>query len=77
MQSFKAKFEIIEASNCPLYQTGEGFLLTEKAFSPPDKKGTCLILVREMTELLFALLTETEEEMRNGRDLAKIYSCSG
>ncbi len=75
MQSFKAEFEIIEENNCPLYRAGEQFLLTGQAFSPPGKKEACLILVREMTELLFTLLTETGTG--NGQDCSTLYSCSG
>jgi len=42
-------FDVVEDDNCPLYEVGECFRLTAKAFSPPDKKAACLILVREMT----------------------------
>ncbi len=75
MRSFRAEFVIIEENNCPLYRVGEDFLLTGQAFSAPGKKEACLILVREMTELLFTLLSE----METGKSQAcsTVYSCSG
>ena len=72
MESFTAVFEIIEDNNCPLYEIGECFRLTSRSFSCPENKDVCLILVREMTELLFVLMggDDSEEE-------GKIFSCSG
>lgn len=75
MHSFKAHFVIIEENNCPLYHVGEEFLLTGQAFSASGKKEACLILVREMTQLLFTLLSETETG--DGLDCSTVYSCSG
>ena len=75
MNSFNADFQITEENNCSLYQTGDRFRLTERAFSPPARKQACLILVREMTELLFSLLTEAETG--GGEKGETIYSCSG
>lgn len=75
MKTFTVFFEIIEDNNCPLYNLGECFRLTDKSFSAPENKEACLILVREMTELLFVLMGEQAKE-----DLQKnstIYSCSG
>ncbi len=75
MKSFTARFEVVEDNNCPLYEVGECFRLTERSFSPPGKKEVCLILVREMTELLFVLLGEPGEFTADGAE--KRYSCSG
>lgn len=75
MKIFKAHFEIAERINCPLYKKGERMLLTDKTFSCPDGREVCLILVRDMTQLLFSLLTEQAkgEKPVSG----KVFSCSG
>ncbi len=75
MKPFKAVFQIIDNNNCKLYDRDEYFTLTEKAVSVPNGKVCCLILVREMTQLLFKLLQE--EGKKGGRDLSKEYTCSG
>jgi CRP/FNR family transcriptional regulator, cyclic AMP receptor protein len=75
MKSFIALFEVIEDNNCPLYEVGECFRLTERSVTPPEKKEVCLILVREMTELLFVLLGETNDGSTDTNE--KKYSCSG
>ena len=68
-------FEIVEQSNCPLYKVGECFTLTERAVRCPPKKEACLILVREMTELLFEFLQRRHNDP--SEVTVKIYTCSG
>ena len=75
MKPFKAVFQIVENNNCQLYDKEEFFTLTEKSVSVPDGKVCCLILIREMTQLLFQLLQD--EGTKNGPDLTKEYTCSG
>ncbi|WP_073612705.1 DUF4388 domain-containing protein [Desulfopila aestuarii] len=48
--------------------------LTDRTFSCPEGKEVCLILVRDMTQLLFELLKQPE---KNAQAKAKNYSCSG
>lgn len=74
MGSFKAIFRIIEDNNCPLYNRDESFVLTEKALTFPRDRESCLILVREMTQLLFQLM---DEESAEGGAQSRIYTCSG
>lgn len=74
MHKFKADFIITEAINCPLYQKGELMMLTGKTFSCPLGKEVCLILVRDVTQLLFQLLGN---EGNPSFGPAQIYSCSG
>lgn len=74
MKPFKFFFKIITDNNCPLYERGELLTLSEKALSCPENKPTCLILVREMTNLLFSLLDNAAGQ--SGVD-KKTYSCSG
>jgi len=67
-------FKIILDNNCPLYEKDELLSLSAKTLTCPETKETCLILVREMTNLLFELLdTDPDGEVACG----KVYSCSG
>ncbi len=76
MNSFKAVFKIVEDNRCPLYELDEVFVLTDKSLSFGENKESCLILVREMTQLLFELLDQ--REVANEDDLEiRLYSCSG
>ncbi len=72
MKSFRAVFQIVEDNNCPLYELEDIFVLTEKSLSFPEGKESCLILVRELTQLLFQLLGQDEQP-----DFKKKYTCSG
>ncbi len=75
MKSFQAIFEIIEGNHCPLYKVGERLILSDKALSCPGNKATCLILVREMTQLLFKLLSAKDDYLV--AEKKQIFSCSG
>jgi len=65
---------IADTINCPLYEQGGRMELTDRTFSCPEGKEVCLILVRDMTQLLFALLKQSEN---NAQTKGKKYSCSG
>lgn len=73
MSSFIATFKIVEDKNCPLYELSDVLHLSDKALVPPPGKPVCLILAREMTELLFSLIAKKGDEP----DFDKLYSCSG
>ena len=75
MKRFKAVFAISDNINCPLYVEGERMALTDRTFSCPDGKEVCLILVRDVTQLLFGLLKE--EGGGKAVDTTRKYSCSG
>jgi len=74
MKQFKIIFKIVTDNNCPLYDKGELLTLSDKALFCPENKATCLILVREMTTLLFTLLDSGAVQ---GDPDEKTYSCSG
>ncbi len=76
MGPFKAVFKIIEDNNCPLYRLEERLILSEKALAFPKDKEGCLILVREMTQLLFELLDETEQGDTDEKN-PRVFTCSG
>ncbi|EKD39456.1 MAG: hypothetical protein ACD_75C00400G0007 [uncultured bacterium] len=75
MKAFSAVFSIVEEKNCPLYRVGEGLQLSEKTLACPANKEVCLILVRDMTELLFTFLREQPVELHQYR--GKVFNCSG
>lgn len=74
MKSFQVIFEIIEDNHCPIYKLGERLILSDKALSCPGNKATCLILVREMTQLLFKLMAAKNDVLPASKP---IFSCSG
>jgi len=65
-------FEISETRNCPLYEQGDRFALSEKSFSGPAGKEACLILVRDLTQFLFRVGSMSKEELAVGT-----FNCSG
>jgi len=75
MKIFKAAFEITHVRNCPLYIQDECFLLTDKAVELPLGRSTCLILVRELTNLLFALMPHAAANFAEQRDA--VFTCGG
>ncbi len=75
MDSFKAPFEIRHARNCPLYSQEECFILTDKAVELPLGRPACLILVRELTGLLFSLIPHAATDFAAERDT--IFTCGG
>lgn len=74
MKSIQIYFEIIEDTRCPFYKVGEQLILSDKALCCPGKKETCLILVREMTQLLFKLLATDHDHLIAEKP---IFTCSG
>lgn len=72
MKSLRLYFRISKDNNCPLYRKGEFLTLSERALSCPENKATCLILVREMTNLLFKYLDSSYSD-----EEALVHNCSG
>lgn len=75
MDVFRAPFEIISVSNCPMYSQDDCFLLTEKTLELPMGRLSCLILVRELTTLLFSLMPHVATNFVDQRD--SIFTCGG
>lgn len=72
MNPFRIAFQIVEESNCPLYELNDIFVLTDKSVLFPNEKESCLILIRELTQLLFQFLGADEIP-----EPEKRYTCSG
>jgi CRP-like cAMP-binding protein len=66
----KAKVKIIGTDECPLYKVGDEFKLSGKSLVPPYSKPACLILVRDITEVLIKY--ENIED-----DARYVFDCSG
>ncbi len=75
MKNFNAVFTIIKEKNCPLYQVDERLYLSDKTLSCPKGKEMCLILVRDLTELLFKFLQQQPLEL--GNYAGTVFNCSG
>ncbi|MCP4339934.1 MAG: DUF4388 domain-containing protein [Desulfobulbaceae bacterium] len=75
MKNFSAVFTIVKEKNCPLYKVDERLYLSDKTLSCPKGKEMCLILVRDLTELLFKFLQKQPIDLKNYRDT--VFNCSG
>lgn len=75
MKQFSVIFSIVEEKNCPLYEVGEKLHLSDKTLSCPQGKEVCLILVRDMTELLFKMLAANDPDLSQFQE--EIFNCSG
>ena len=75
MTTFTAQFKVVYEHNCPFYRMDNWFILTDKSISYPRGRPSCLILVRELTNLLIALTPHVETGFAEQRD--EIFSCGG
>jgi len=75
MKNLSAVFTIVKEKNCPLYKEGELLHLSEKTLSCPKGKEMCLILVRDLTELLFKFLQDRSGNLENYAET--VFNCTG
>lgn len=75
MKNFNAVFTIVKEKNCPLYKVDERLHLSDKTLSCPKGKEMCLILVRDLTELLFKFLQQQPLGLDNYA--GTVFNCSG
>jgi len=75
MVTFAAAFDIIEARACPYYNKDDSLVLTDRAVILPVGRPACLILIRELTELMFDLLPHAETDFAEQRPT--LYTCGG
>ncbi len=75
MTTFAVAFDIVYENNCPFYCDKDEFVLTDKAVNLPAGRPSCLILVRELTSLLFALLPHAATGFAEQQDT--VFTCGG
>jgi len=75
MARFAAVFNIVEQRGCPFYNVDERLVLTDTTVNLPVGRPSCLILVREVTELLFQLLPAATMDFAEYKDT--VFSCGG
>lgn len=75
MSTFAVAFDIVRERNCPFYCDNDGFVLTDKAVNFPAGRPSCLILVRELTSLLFVLLPHAATGFAEQQDT--VFTCGG
>lgn len=76
MNDLSVAFKITSERHCPLYAAEDIFVLSSQSVKLPLGHASCLILVRELTNLLFNTIVpamgEGLEDVKN-----KIFSCGG
>ncbi len=75
MSTFRATFKIVDVRNCPLYGSDDIFQLTDQSVKFQMGRSACLILVRELTGLLFTLLPLASTNFADQRE--SVFSCGG
>ncbi len=76
MEEFSVTFKIVSERNCPFYAADDLLVLTGQAVQLPPGHPSCLILVREMTNLLFSTIVPA---VATGFDELKssMFNCGG
>ncbi len=75
MTTFAVAFDIINECNCPFYCNKDKFILTNQSVKFPAGRPACLILVRELTSLLFTLLPHAATGFAKQQDT--VFTCGG
>jgi len=75
MTDFSVAFRVINERNCPFYGDNDWFVLTDQSVHVLSGQPSCLILVRELTNLLFTLTAG--EEVDQAELESKVFNCGG
>lgn len=75
MDSNKTDFIIVGDYGCPYYRINERFTLSGLKLIVPKNKSTCMLLIRDIIEILSTNSTATRS--KNGKNSAKTFCCSG
>ncbi|MDH3330309.1 MAG: DUF4388 domain-containing protein [Desulfobulbaceae bacterium] len=75
MTNFPTAFKVVNERNCPFYGVDDWFVLTNQTLKVPDGMPSCLILVREFTNILFSITPGTALENPAGKN--GVYTCGG
>lgn len=76
MNDLSLSFKVVSERGCPYYAADDLFVLTNQAVQVPLGHPSCLIMVREVTNLLFNTIVPSAE---TGFDELKseVYNCGG
>ncbi len=77
MSSSQAFFEIIEDNNCPLYELGDQFELSDIVLSFPKDKPTCITLVGDIKEILTLCKSDDARRETGSRYTFDCGGCTG
>lgn len=77
MKQFSVAFTVTSERSCPLYREGDRFLLTSLAVRTPPGRPACLILVRELTNLLLVLAQAADGFADQRRETYNCGGCTG
>jgi len=72
MANSSTAFKVINVRNCPYYGVDDWFVLNNQSLKVPDGLPSCLILVREFTNILFAISSGPSPEGHKD-----VYTCGG
>jgi len=75
MASLSLAFKVISERNCPFYEGDDWFVLTGQSVQMSSGHPACLILVRELTNILFSLPPDDDGEYASLRET--VYTCGG
>jgi len=75
MIDFSVAFKVSDERNCPFYEVDDLFVLSAQSVQVPAGHPTCLILVRELTNLLFTLSPNDQDDFAVQRQ--ELYTCGG
>lgn len=64
----RPSFKIIGENNCPLYELGDEFYISDNSFFGPSSKAPCLILVKDVMKIIKQTRSETSDS---------VFVCSG
>lgn len=75
MTPLSLAFKVIKERNCPFYEVDDWFVLTDRSAQMPSGHPACLILVRELTNILFSLPSDDAGEYSSLR--SEVRNCGG
>ncbi len=71
----KISLEVVESDKCPLYKVKDVFRLSGNAFTLPDYKPVCLILVKDVIDIQNERFTD--ETTKDKIVHSDVFHCSG
>lgn len=75
MCAYEADFVIVRDKGCPIYTVNERFNISGQRLFIPKNKPTCILLVRDITQIIIQALNNSGRNPRKRQE--ESYSCSG